>query len=92
MLRAILELSPIVVAAIAILVAGKNFRYKHSNGEGIVSVLSIVCAFLLIFAQSSWYVLAVVMQSLEDTLMSNIVWTIFNILTMVLLIVVNRKP
>lgn len=92
MLRAILELSPIIFAVIAILVIGSNFKHKHSNGEGVVSILSLVCAFLLIFAQSSWYVLAVVMDSLQDTLMSNIVWTIFNILTMVLLIVVNKKP
>lgn len=91
MLRAFLELTPIILAVIAILITSKNYKLNLNKGMGIVPLLSIVCALLLVFAQSSWYVLAVVMNSLEDTIISNIVWTIFNILTMVLLIVINKK-
>lgn len=90
-LRAILELGPIVFAVIAILIASKNFKFHKENGRALISSLSIVCSFLLIFAQSSWYVLVVVLNSLEDSVLSNLVWTVFNVLIMLLLILVNKK-
>lgn len=86
MLRAIMELTPIAMAVVAIITASKNFKREKS-----VALLSMVCAFLLIVAQSYWYVAVVVIQTMHETVLSNIVWTIFNCLIMYLVILVNKK-
>lgn len=86
MLRAIMELTPIAIAILAILTASRNFKHEKT-----VAMLSMVCAFLLIVAQSSWYVLVVILGKLEQSDFSNLIWTVFNCLVMSLVILVNKK-
>jgi hypothetical protein len=40
----------------------------------------------MIIAQTSWYTTSVIMGKLEDTGFANALWTIFNSLTMILII------
>jgi hypothetical protein len=93
MFRAILELGPIVIAVFATITSSLN--YVRANKEGnsytrMIAILSMVSCIMLIVAQSSWYVLVIVMGSLEDSVYSNYLWTIFNCLIMVVVILFNK--
>jgi 4-amino-4-deoxy-L-arabinose transferase-like glycosyltransferase len=50
----------------------------------------MISCIIMIVAQSSWYVLVVVMNSLEDSVYSNYLWTVFNCLIMILIILINK--
>lgn len=94
MVRAILELGPIVIAVFTTLAASINFsRASRNNNSSVrlISILSMISALMLIVAQSSWYVLVVIMNRLEDSVYSNYLWTAFNCLIMLLLILVNKQ-
>lgn len=80
------ELFPIVLAVVAIITSSIMYGRVRRKADKIRSILSIICAILLIFAQSSWYTAAIVMGQIEDTWFANQIWTIFNILVMVLII------
>jgi|LakMenEpi03Aug12_release.lakeMendotaPanAssembly.Ray.scaffolds.fasta_scaffold508818_3 hypothetical protein len=93
MFRAILELGPIVIAVFATLTA--SFNYIRANKAGkrytrMIAMLSMISCIMMIVAQSSWYVLVVVMNSLEDSVYSNYLWTVFNCLIMILIILINK--
>jgi len=93
MFRALLELFPIAFAVAAIFFASQNYNseiHRRKNGK-TVALLSILSATLLIIAQSSWYVVAVVLNRVEDTDFANYIWTVFNTLTMVIIILSNKR-
>lgn len=94
MVRALVELGPIVIAVFTVLASSINFsRANRDNKPNVrlIAILSMISAFMLIVAQSSWYVLVVVMDRLEDSVYSNYLWTAFNCVIMSLLILVNRQ-
>ena len=94
MVRALAELTPIVIAVLATLAASTNYSRANRNNNSntrIIAMLSMVSAIMLIVAQSSWYVLVVVMDKLEDSVYANYLWTAFNCLIMSLLILVNKQ-
>lgn len=93
MLRALLELGPIVIAVVATLISSLNYIRANRAGKNytrMIAMLSMVSCIMMIVAQSSWYVLVVVMNSLEDSVYSNYLWTVFNCLIMVLIILINK--
>lgn len=93
MLRALLELGPIVIAVVATLTSSLNYIRANRAGKNytrMIAMLSMVSCIMMIVAQSSWYVLVVVMNSLEDSVYSNYLWTVFNCLIMVLIILINK--
>jgi hypothetical protein len=93
MFQAVVELLPIFFAVATIVVTSINFNnltlcYKDGR---VIGLLSIVSAFLLIFAQSSWFVTVVVHGSTHDAYFSKYVWTVYNLLVMYLIILINKK-
>lgn len=93
MFRAILELGPIVIAVVATLISSFNYIRANKNGKRytrMIAIISMISCIMMIVAQSSWYVLVVVMNSLEDSVYSNYLWTVFNCLIMILVILINK--
>lgn len=93
MVRAILELGPIIIATAATLISSLNYIRANRAGRQytrMIAIISMVSCIMMIVAQSSWYVLVVVMNSLEDSVYSNYLWTAFNCLIMILIILVNK--
>lgn len=93
MFRALLELGPIVIAVFATLTSSLNYIRANKAGKRytrMIAILSMVSCIMMIVAQSSWYVLVVVMNSLEDSVYSNYLWTVFNCLIMILIILINK--
>lgn len=93
MFRALLELGPIVIAVFATLTSSQNYIRANKAGKRytrMIAILSMVSCIMMIVAQSSWYVLVVVMNSLEDSVYSNYLWTVFNCLIMILIILINK--
>ena len=93
-LRSIFETSPIILAVIALcMIAYKLANSKsrrNRSSDKLITNLSILSAFTLIIAQSSWYVAYVIMNKPEDTDFSNWLWTIFNNVSMLILIIINK--
>jgi hypothetical protein len=93
MFRALLELGPIIIAVFATLTSSLNYIRANRAGKTytrMIAMLSMVSCIMMIVAQSSWYVLVVVMNSLEDSVYSNYLWTVFNCLIMILIILINK--
>lgn len=93
-MRTFFELLPVALAIVAIILSGVMYNRARRKADKVRNILSIICAVLLIIAQTSWYTTAVVMNKLEDTWIANVIWTVFNILTMLTIIVnsIPRKP
>ena len=93
MFRAILELFPIVFAVAAIFFSSQNYNNEvhYRKNSKTLALLSILSATLLIIAQSSWYVVAVVLGRVEDTDFANYIWTVFNTITMIIIILSNKR-
>lgn len=94
MFRALLELGPIVIAVFATLTSSLNYIRANRAGKRytrMIAMLSMAACIMMIIAQSSWYVLVVVMNSLEDSVYSNYLWTAFNCLIMILIILINKR-
>ena len=85
-----LEFTPIVFAMIAIIVSALKINNIRRKSDFIVCILSIVGPILLIVAQTSWWVTAVIENNLLGTWFANQVWTVFNTMMMVLIIILNR--
>ena len=81
----IVELIPIMLAVATIVVAGLAVN-KHKGMVNVATILSVITAFLLILAQGSW--MSAHLQGLPyfKSVADNI-WTIFNSLVMITLMV-----
>lgn len=83
---AILELLPIALAIVAIFSASLMFKNTRRKHDRIRCIVGIVAAIVMIVAQTSWFTTYVLMGNLEDTSFANALWTIFNTLSMILVI------
>ncbi len=86
MFSSFFESLPIILAVIAIVISAKAFHLSRRKADKVRCVLSITIAALLIIAQSSWYITSVILGRVEDTTFANNLWTVFNSLTMLVLI------
>jgi hypothetical protein len=76
------EFAPIALAFVAAVLCGRKYSQTRRQQERLVCALGVVCAVLLMFAQSSWWA-TYRMQGLGiGTDIANHVWTVFNVLTM----------
>ena len=78
----IFEAIPIILACYAALICAKQYINDRRKQHKRLMLLGIICALLLIIAQTSWYVTYVVQGNLLGTVFSDQIWTIFNSLTM----------
>ena len=90
-METIFEFSPVLLAMIALVMCGRSFKIQRRRFDKFKLMLSVIAALLLIIAQTSWYFSSVINQQLEDTWLANYIWTLFNILAMVL-IILNAYP
>lgn len=82
----ILEIIPIILAFAAIYVSANATMTARRSTDRIRAGLSVVAAVLLIVAQTSWYVTSVILGQMEDTSFANHIWSVFNILVMLIII------
>ena len=90
-LQTIFEFIPVTLAVVAIMMCGNHFKCHRRRFDKIKVIVSIVAALLLIITQTSWYFTAIIGQKLEDNVPVNYLWTIFNSLAM-LLIILHAYP
>lgn len=80
--RLIFEALPIIAAMFTLIIAAKRAMLTDHNSVRLTASLYVVCASLLIFAQSSWSWTMFIKRDILGGDVANIVWTSFNILTM----------
>lgn len=85
----IVELVPLLLAFPAVFYAGTRYAKLRRLRDKVINAMSIGCAVLLIVAQTSWYTTTVILNRLEDAVYINTVWTVFNSLVMVLIILIS---
>lgn len=78
-----LELLPVVLAFLAAILCAHRFRTTQSKHRKRILIMGVMCAFMLIVAQASWWGTYLLEGGLEGTTFANHVWTIFNSLVMV---------
>lgn len=89
-LRLIFEALPVLMAVAAIFSCGHKAVTTRRANDRNVYLGMIVCAALLITAQSSW-TYSMLKGLSEGTDFANILWTAFNIATMAVFIVASRR-
>lgn len=87
MYNAIIEFIPVGLAIVAIYFASGNLAHIRRTRDRVANVLGMVAAIILVVAQSSWYTSAVLEGNLEGTWFANQLWTIFNSLVMIMIII-----
>ena len=87
MYNSVIEFIPVGLAIVAIYFASSKVARFHTTREKVVNVLSVIAAIIMIAAQSSWYVSAVIEGNLAGTWFANQLWTIFNSLVMIIIII-----
>ena len=85
-MNSIVELFPVGLALVAIATSSIMYNRTRRKYDKVRSLFGIIIAVVMIIAQTSWYTTSVIMGKLEDTVFANALWTIFNSLTMILII------
>ncbi len=83
MIADIFELVPVGLALVAAVLCSMRAREAKTRQYRLSLMLGVVCAVLLIVAQTSWWGTYIVQGHLEGTWLANIIWTVFNSLVMV---------
>lgn len=87
MYASIIELIPVVLGIVAVYFAAGKLASVRRKTDTAITSLSIVAAILMIVAQSSWYTSVIVERNLEGTWFANQLWTAFNSLVMLIIII-----
>lgn len=87
LIKTVLGILPIVLAMIAIILAGLCYEHARRKTDKVRLILSCVCSILLILAQSSWFFTAVLAEDYQKTTITDAIWTVFNGLVMILIII-----
>lgn len=81
-----IELLPITLGIVAIIINSLSIMNYRRKSDRIRSILSIIASILLIIAQTSWYVSNSIMGLPYDISWADNIWTVFNILVMIIFI------
>lgn len=94
MLAYFFELLPVLLAMIAAVTCASRYSRERRRSDRVIMVLGVLCAVLLIFAQTSWWTSYVVQGHALGTQVANAAWTVFNCLVMVSFILSSlpRRP
>lgn len=84
------ELLPVALALAAAVTCSVSYKSAKERRTRLVLGLGIVCAALLILAQTSWWGSFVLTGKLEGTVWANWLWTVFNCTVMVAFICYAR--
>lgn len=83
------QLLPVILACIAAITCAHRFNSGRRKQDKIVMALSVTCSLLLIVAQTSWWTTFLIEGNLLGTIFADTIWTIFNSLIMVTLIIIS---
>ena len=86
MLLHFFQLLPIILAVIAGVSCSIRFARDRRKHDRWAMVLAVISSVLLIVAQTSWWATYVLDGNLLGTVFANNVWTVFNSLVMICLI------
>jgi hypothetical protein len=89
MLTTIFELLPVGLAVIAAVRCSTRYSMRIRKVDRLTLILAVLNSLLLIFAQTSWWSTYVLLGSLQGTEFANVVWTVFNSLTMIVFILLG---
>lgn len=92
MLQTIFELIPVALAIVAAILCARRFGFERRRNTKVFMGLAVVCAVLLVIAQSSWWASYVVQGVGEGTAFADAIWTVFNTLVMISFIVTAKAP
>lgn len=90
MINYFFQILPIALAFISVFACASRFAKDRRRHDRFAMILAIVCSLLLIIAQTSWWVSYAIQGNLLGTEFSNVVWTIFNSLIMICLIILAQ--
>lgn len=82
----LIEFIPVVLGILAVYFAAGKLVTHRRRLDTVATMLSILAAIVMIVAQSSWYTSAIVEQDLQGTWFANQLWTLFNSLAMIIII------
>lgn len=94
-LNYIIESIPVCLAIYSAVLCAHRYAQDRRRAYRQVLLLGVICSLLLIIAQTSWIISALVNSSLTGTWFANSIWTFFNSLTMlafILLAASGGKP
>ena len=89
-LKYFLEGLPIVLAIYAILICGGKLVLERRKQSRKILLLSMLSAAFLVVAQTSWFVTYVINGDLLGTVFANNIWSIFNSLSMIIIILISK--
>ncbi len=89
-MRLVFESLPILAAMFAIVFAGRRALITKDTPTRITSILGIICAAIMIAAQTSW-AWTLSKDGLLGTDFANMLWTVFNLLVMLTIIYAALK-
>lgn len=81
-LNYIIESIPVCLAIYSAVLCAHRYTQDRRQSYRQVLLLGTICSLLLIIAQTSWIISAIVNSSLTGTWFANYVWSFFNSLTM----------
>lgn len=81
-MRLLLEIVPILLAMVAMFMCGYRALVTNNKVVRNYCLMAVIAAILMLTAQVSWSWSMFIKNSLLGTDFSNIIWTVFNALTM----------
>ena len=82
------QIVPIFLAVIASISCSIRFARDRRKQDRLAMLVAVVCSILMIVAQTSWWVTYAIEGNLLGTVFANNIWTIFNSLIMICLILI----
>lgn len=90
MLAHVFELSPVILAMVAAVTCADRYSRARRKCERAAMAIGVLCALLLIFAQTSWWTSYVIQGLGLATQIADAAWTAFNSLVMIAFILLSR--
>jgi len=85
------DLIPVVLAVVAIITLAKSYNQFRRSIDKFIAILASIAASVMLVAQLSWWASNILENRLVDIYFANYLWTVFNVLTMVIFILFARK-
>lgn len=82
----VLDMIPLIIGGIALVVSIHAYPKIRRRIDRIWVIIAVINTMIMLVAQMSWFVAANVLHSLQDTSFANYLWTVFNTISMVLVL------
>lgn len=82
----ILDMIPLIVGCVALVVSVHAYPKIRRKIDRIWVIIAVINTIIMMVAQMSWFVAAHLLGNLQDTSFANYLWTVFNTISMVLVL------